>query len=156
MISSTHGSGSSAGIKGLILSPLLCGLRTKIDGWPREGIKTYGKWDPTLLKTCPCSSVTPSFHSTQTVNYKFRRTWYRDWGQNKEEKQQQQQQNNNKKISTVLKKIRWDLRKVKPEFLAACLFHKQAKAEAIICEGRRELLAPVRFDFSGRNWISSH
>lgn len=61
-----------------------------------------------------------------------------------------------KRIQTVLKKIRVDLRKVKPEFLAACLFHKQAKAEAIICEGRRELLAPVRFDFSGRNWISSH
>lgn len=61
-----------------------------------------------------------------------------------------------KKIQTILKKIRVDLRKVKPEFLAARLFHKQAKAEAIICEGRRELLAPVRFDFSGRNWISSH
>lgn len=60
------------------------------------------------------------------------------------------------KIKTILKKIRGDLRKVKPEFLAARLFHKQAKAEAIICEGRRELLAPVRFDFSGRNWISSH
>lgn len=64
--------------------------------------------------------------------------------------------NNNKNIQTVLKKIQWDSRKVKPEFLAARLFHKQAKAEAIICEGRRELLAPVRFDFSGRNWISSH
>lgn len=61
-----------------------------------------------------------------------------------------------KKIRTILKKIRADLRKVKPEFLAARLFHKQAKAGAIICEGRRELLAPVRFDFSGRNWISSH
>lgn len=61
-----------------------------------------------------------------------------------------------KKIQTILRKIRQDLRKVKPEFLAASLFHKQAKAEAIICEGRRELLAPVRFDFSGRNWISSH
>lgn len=31
VISSTNGSGSSAGIEGLILSPLLCGLR-KIDG----------------------------------------------------------------------------------------------------------------------------
>lgn len=61
-----------------------------------------------------------------------------------------------KRIQTILKKILVDLRKVKPEFLAARLFHKQAKAEAIICEGRRELLAPVRFDFSGRNWISSH
>lgn len=70
--------------------------------------------------------------------------------------QQKTQNNNNKNMQTFLKKIRWDLRKVKPEFLAARLFHKQAKAEAIICEGRRELLAPVRFDFSGRNWISSH
>lgn len=59
-------------------------------------------------------------------------------------------------LPTILKKIRVDLRKVELEFLAACLFHKQAKAEAIICEGRRELLAPVRFDFSGRNWISGH
>lgn len=66
------------------------------------------------------------------------------------------QGNNNKSIQIILRKIPPDLRKVKQEFLAACLFHKQAKAEAIICEGRRKLLAPVRFDFSGRNWISSH
>lgn len=61
-----------------------------------------------------------------------------------------------KKIQNFSVNIRVDLRKAKTGFLAARLFHKQAKAEAIICEGRRELLAPVRFDFSGRNWISSH
>lgn len=35
-------------------------------------------------------------------------------------------------------------------------FISRPQAEGIICEGRRELLAPGRFDFSGRNWISGH
>lgn len=111
-----------------------------------NGILRCWKLAPALLLPHPFT------RHRRSIN-KFRKTWNRDWGQNKEEKQQQ---NNNKNIQTVLKKIQWDSRKVKPEFLAARLFHKQAKAEAIICEGRRELLAPVRFDFSGRNWISSH
>lgn len=58
-------------------------------------------------------------------------------------------------LSTILKTIQVGLREVKSEFLFF-FFKKQAKAEAIICERRRKLLAPVRFDFSGRNWISGH
>lgn len=144
VISSTNGSGGSAGIEGLILSPLLVVWEKSMADLEKalrhtvNGILYCWKLSPTLLLPHP------STRRRRSIN-NFRRTWaVGGLGGQK------------KTIHTILKKIRVDLGKVKPEFLAARLFHKQAKAEAIICEGRRELLAPVRFDFSGRNWISSH
>lgn len=54
------------------------------------------------------------------------------------------------------KKILANLRRVKPYVLVVLSFLQTDLSEAIICDRKRELLAPARFDFSGRNWISGH
>lgn len=143
VISSSNGSGGRAGIEGLILSPLLAVWEKSMADLEKalrhtvNGILSCWKLSSALLLPHPSTQRRRSMDNI----------FVRQGGGLTENKETPKQ---------FLRRFGLDFRNVKPEYVAARRFHKQAKAEAIICEGRREVLAPVRFDFSGRNWISSH